>query len=344
MAQQFINSSTGVNSVTLPSGWQPGDVAVVFAYRDGSTTAPTIPGTFTSLLTGAANTNSAISASRVLQSGDSSFTFTNATSTICLVYRGIDGTLSIGNRTQGGASSTNIIYPAVTLADTSGNSWVIRFAGHRSIDVVITAAPSGYILRATVSDGVDEAAGFDTNGGVTSATQQTVAVTGTASGYRAHSIELRFTPNPPSITSQPNNQTVSFGSTATFSITATNVVSYQWQYFNGSTWVNVTEGTGGNSSSYTTPATTEVYDGRQFRCILTNSGGSTTSNTATLTLNNLPEYVRISFVELTKVSVSIKRLKYWNGTSWLTPTAKYWNGIDWVIPVVKYWNGTAWVE
>lgn len=344
MAQQYIGGTTGTNSCTLPAGWQAGDLAVVFAYRDGNTGAPTIPATFTSLLSAGANSNSAASASRVLQAGDSSFTFTNSTSVICLVYRGVGGVIGIGNRTQGGTTGTNIVYPAVTLSNTSGSSWVIRFAGHRSTDVVITVLPSGHTLRQSTSDGVDVAAGFDTNGGVASAPKQTTGNTGTSSGYRAHSIELTFTPDPPTITSQPSNQTVNFGATASFSVTATGATAYQWQYFNGTTWTNVVDGTGGNTANYTTGATDATYNGRQIRCAVSNSTGVTYSNIVTITVNSLPEYVRVSFVEFTKIAVAIKRLKYWNGSAWVTPTAKYWNGTDWVIPVVKYWNGTDWVE
>ena len=55
----------------------------------------------------------------------------------------------------------------------------------------------------------------------------------------------------PTITTQPANQTVNAGQTATFSVTATGTapLSYQWQK-NGA---NIT---GATSASYTTPMTT----------------------------------------------------------------------------------------
>ncbi len=84
----------------------------------------------------------------------------------------------------------------------------------------------------------------------------------------------------PSITTQPSNQTVTVGSTATFSVEATGTtpLSYQWQ-----------KGTmpiaGATSASYTTAATKSSDNGSQFAVIVTNSIGSATSNAATLTVN-----------------------------------------------------------
>ena len=84
----------------------------------------------------------------------------------------------------------------------------------------------------------------------------------------------------PTITAQPTNQTVTAGQTATFSVTASGTapLSYQWQK-NGA---NIS---GATSSSYTTPATTTSDSGSTFDVIVSNSAGSVTSNTATLTVN-----------------------------------------------------------
>src|SRR3984957_1233316 len=84
----------------------------------------------------------------------------------------------------------------------------------------------------------------------------------------------------PSITTQPANQTVSVGQTATFSVTATGAapLSYQWQ----KNQVNIA---GATSASYTTPATTSADSGTSFRVIVTNPVSSVTSNAATLTVN-----------------------------------------------------------
>jgi len=84
----------------------------------------------------------------------------------------------------------------------------------------------------------------------------------------------------PSITTQPVNQTVTVGQTATFTVVATGTapLSYQWQK-------NGTAISGATSASYTTAATTSSDNGAQFVVVVSNTAGSVTSNAATLTVN-----------------------------------------------------------
>jgi len=84
----------------------------------------------------------------------------------------------------------------------------------------------------------------------------------------------------PTITTQPGNQTVTVGKTATFSVVASGTapLSYQWQK-NGAA-IN-----GATASSYTTPATTTSDNGATFLAVVSNSAGSVTSSTASLTVN-----------------------------------------------------------
>jgi acid phosphatase len=84
----------------------------------------------------------------------------------------------------------------------------------------------------------------------------------------------------PLITTQPVNQTVMVGQTATFSVVATGTapLSYQWQK-NGA---NIA---GATSSSYTTPATTAADSGSMFDVVVSNTAGSVTSNSVSLTVN-----------------------------------------------------------
>lgn len=93
----------------------------------------------------------------------------------------------------------------------------------------------------------------------------------------------------PSITTQPANITRNVGQTATFSVVASgdSPLTYQWQMRTSSTgtWGNVT---GATSASYTTAVLVATDSGKQFRCVVTNSVGSVTSNAATLTVNVAP--------------------------------------------------------
>ncbi len=83
----------------------------------------------------------------------------------------------------------------------------------------------------------------------------------------------------PVVSAHPASQIVTEGQPATFSVTATGTapLSYQWQ--RGGTNI-----AGANASSYTTPPTTAADTGARFRCVVSNSSGSATSNEAVLTV------------------------------------------------------------
>ena len=107
-------------------------------------------------------------------------------------------------------------------------------------------------------------------------------VVGTHDQPKVDAIQIvaNSTDTPPSITTQPANQTVTVGSTATFSIVASGTapLSYQWSK-------NGTAISGATSSSYTTPATVTADNGSTFTIVVTNSAGSVTSSAAALTVN-----------------------------------------------------------
>ena len=58
-------------------------------------------------------------------------------------------------------------------------------------------------------------------------------------------------------------------------------ITYQWQQYNGSIWVNVTVGTGATSASYTPPALTATT---QYRRNATNTCGTVSSDEVTITV------------------------------------------------------------
>ncbi len=112
-----------------------------------------------------------------------------------------------------------------------------------------------------------------------------VVVSNSAGNVTSNNATLTVNPAPvaPTITTQPANQAVTAGQTATFTAAAsgTQPLSYQWQK-NGSPISSAT------SASYTTPATVASDNGSTFRVAVSNSAGNATSNTATLTVNVAP--------------------------------------------------------
>ena len=103
---------------------------------------------------------------------------------------------------------------------------------------------------------------------------------------------------PVSISSQPVSASMCSGGSTTFSVTAggTSPYTYQWQYYNGSSWVSVANGTpAGAVYANATTATLGVSGitgagAYQYHCYVTNcSGGyNATSNAATLSVLGLP--------------------------------------------------------
>ena len=94
----------------------------------------------------------------------------------------------------------------------------------------------------------------------------------------------------PAITAQPSPQTVKEDETAAFTVTASGSdLTYQWQQStdSGSTWTNID---GATSKTYTISNAAPDWDGRQYRCVVTNSVGSVTSSAATLTVQENPDY------------------------------------------------------
>ena len=166
---------------------------------------------------------------------------------------GLDVGASAGTFTAG--STTQVMSGEIThLASmtTAPLSWSFSWTAPS-----VTTATTVMMYGASISGGY---------GGSTGSTVVSITVNPAASG--------------PSITTQPANQTVTAGQTATFSVVASgSSLTYQWRK-------NGTNITGATSSSYTTAATTTADSGSTFSVVVANAGGSVTSNNATLTVNS----------------------------------------------------------
>ncbi|MCI7242841.1 MAG: InlB B-repeat-containing protein [Lachnobacterium sp.] len=92
-------------------------------------------------------------------------------------------------------------------------------------------------------------------------------------------------PEVPKITSQPENATIQEGETATFTVTAAGIdLTYQWR-------IDRNDGKGfvaieaANQAFYTTSVADKSCNGFQYQCVVSNSAGTVTSDTAVLTVN-----------------------------------------------------------
>ncbi len=93
-----------------------------------------------------------------------------------------------------------------------------------------------------------------------------------------------FTGDTVTITKQPQSQAVKLGEKYTFSIGAKNAEKYQWEMkeAGGSRWINLNQNT---AKLLSRGGLMKSQDGAQFRCIVSNGGGSVTSDIAILTVN-----------------------------------------------------------
>jgi hypothetical protein len=163
------------------------------------------------------------------------------------------------------------------------------------------------------------------------------------------------------INSHPVSRIAGNGSTATFSVTATNATSYQWQDDSTGSFSDIS---GATSSTYALPASLAI-SGRKFRCKVGNGSDVLTSIAALLTVVSAPK-MRTPYERLPRggddvwdqvqasvvlqnevfdnvVVVGSGLAKFWTGSAWTAKPVKYWNGSSWTTKPLKRWNGSAWV-
>jgi len=217
-----------------------------------------------------------------------------------------------------GANAATYSIPAVTLADNGARFAVVvtnvagsvtSTAATLTVNAVAPAiAPAGQPANVTVNDG--QAATFSVvasgsaplsyqwqrNGtnisGATAAAyaiaaslsdngaQFTAVVTNVAGSVTSSTATLGVNAIPPTITAPPQAAFVSDGRPAMFSAVAvgSSPLAYQWQK-------NGTIISGANAASYMTPNLVLSDSGSSYSVVVTNSGGSITSNPVTVTVN-----------------------------------------------------------
>ncbi len=190
-------------------------------------------------------------------------------------------TVNLAGITAGGpAGASNPESQTLAVTVFSNNTGLIptplvNYTSPNSTGTLTFTPVAGQFGTATITVTVTDNGGT-ANGGVNSTQQQfTVTVNAVNSA--------------PVVTTNPTNQTVNAGQTATFTAAAsgTPAPTVQWQMSTngGATFANIA---GATSTTYTTPATTAADNGDEFRAVFTNSVGSATTTAATLTVDSAP--------------------------------------------------------
>lgn len=99
---------------------------------------------------------------------------------------------------------------------------------------------------------------------------------------------------PPVVVTQPADQAVSSGGQATFTVSATfsgSGPTYQWQDNRTGSFTNVADGTGDTTASYTTATAGQAFQGRLYRCVVSDSDGTTNSGSASLAVIGFPVHL-----------------------------------------------------
>lgn len=186
-------TAAAATSVTLPTH-AVGDLLLIWAYIDGSTTAPTPPAaagtvpTWLGLTTAAgANTNAAsVYYCIATATNHTSGTWVTPTGMCAVSLRGQAPQWQGGFGQAGGTGANTCTTPAITMSSTSGTSLLISFGGTRN--VTAWNAVGGWTLQASVATEVAVYTKNSATSDGSTALAPTNSVSG--SGYRAQQIEV----------------------------------------------------------------------------------------------------------------------------------------------------------
>ena len=194
-------------------------------------------------------------------------------------------TNAVGTVTTNAATLTQAVAPAVT---TNPSSTTVTAGSTATFTAAASGNPSPTVQWQVSSNGTD----WSDISGATSATYSFTAAAGDT-GKQYHAVFTNFVGSAtttaatltvnvaPVVTTQPSNQVVAIGSTATFTAAASGTPSptVQWQVSsNGTSWSNIS---GATSPTFSFTVAAGNLD-KQYHAVFTNSAGTATSNPATL--------------------------------------------------------------
>jgi hypothetical protein len=190
------------------------------------------------------------------------------------------------NGSNSGNGSSSATAPTITTQPVSqsvavGNSATFIVAATGTAPLTYQWQKNGVtVANATSASYTTPAAASADN-----AAKFSVVVSNSAGNATSNTATLTVTSTPqnsgaPKIITQPASETVTAGQSATFTVTASGspTLAYQWQK-------NHTNIAGATSTSYSTPATSTSDSGETFDVVISNSVGTVTSTSASLTVN-----------------------------------------------------------
>ena len=186
---------------------------------------------------------------------------------------------------NGGISALKISETLPTPTPTGDNRSGIVFDGSTGTVYGTVALQNELTIGEGESLTIPEGSSLNCNGKLTN-NGTILASGGTVTGSLSGGSEVTT----PSISQHPTGQTVTEGTQATFSVTANDAQSYQWQQStdNGSNWTDISDAT---ANSYIINSTTTSMSGNQYRCVVKSSCGvGVISSAATLTVTAKPAY------------------------------------------------------
>ena len=202
--------------------------------------------------------------------------------------RALDAAEVSRNYNAGPVRDSNLRPIAVFSADPISGMVPLAVA----VDATASSDPDGTIVSyhwdfgdGSTGTGVSPSHTFVATGSYT--VTLTVADDGGASSQTSTVITVE---GPPTITTPPSNQAVEDSDSATFVVVAegTAPLSFQWETFSDSDWIDIV---GATSAQYATPPTTPGDDGSRFRCRVSNVHGTVQSAEALLIVSVTPPRV-----------------------------------------------------
>ena len=210
----------------------------------------------------------------VTSSADNGATFSVTVSNSAGSVLSRSANLVVGSASGGAVAPSISVQPAdqsikdgqtATFTVTAGGTAPLAYQWRKNGGSIAGATGASYTTPAAHTS--DSGAAFD------------VKISNSAGGITSRAAKLTVSAVAPAISTQPADQSVAAGATATFSVVASGTapLSYQWSK-NGSAI------SGATTASYSTPAAASGDNGATFQVKVSNSAGSITSRAAKLTV------------------------------------------------------------